>query len=82
MSVEEQVDETLLNLAVSGVAYNDKTKQTGITKFALESAKHQILELIKQARIDELERFKLNRSHNKGELELINNRLKQLTEDK
>lgn len=44
-----------------------------------------VLKLIKQheteARIDELERFKFNRSMNAGEISLVNNRIAQLKHD-
>ena len=45
-------------------------------------AAKQIKDLITKARIDELEKFKVNRSHNKGELVLIEKRLNQLKGDK
>ena len=71
---QDEIEEILRTVAFS-------TKmQTGMNLdgLAIKNAIAKINKLLIEARIDEVKKFKLNRSHNKGELELINNRLNQL----
>ena len=80
--MEHRIDEVLTDLVDNWVDFlHNGTEGDGIK--ALEEAKSQISELIREAenkaRIDELKKFAYNTSKMAGDLQLINNRIDRLT---